>query len=87
MGDVDRTAVPTAPPSHEPAALKANRLLCEGRLIVTEARLGFVDAICRGEGYVHHLGYAHGGWHCTCECRTGKCSHLRALRKVCAVDL
>jgi hypothetical protein len=80
-------AVPPAPPSREPAALKANRLLCEGRLIVVEARAGFVAAICRGEGSVHHLGFAHGGWHCSCEHMGSRCSHILALKKVVAVDL
>lgn len=84
---MDRTAVPTAPRSNESAAEKSLRLLCSGALIVTEARSGFVAAICRGEGSVHHLGYAHGGWHCTCECRTSRCSHLLALRKVTSPDL
>lgn len=78
--------VPTIP-SRESAATKARRLLGEARLIVRECRPGYVDAICRGEGAVYHLGYAHGGWHCTCPSMGNRCSHLLALKSVTAPDL
>lgn len=73
--------------TRETAATKANRLLSEGRLIVELVQPGAVQASCRGEGTVWRLAYAHGRWLCDCTCRTDACSHLRALRKVVAVDL
>lgn len=71
----------------ESAATKANRLLAEGRLIVTSVLPNSVRATCRGAGAIWHLGFEHGGWFCTCPTRNDRCSHLIALRRVVAVDL
>lgn len=78
-------AMVVAPASREGAESKGRRLLCEGRLIVTLARRGRVEATCRGNGAVHQLGF-NGDWWCTCEAR-GTCSHLVALRLITAPDL
>jgi hypothetical protein len=73
--------------TRESAAAKADRLLLEGRLVVTHAGPGRVVARCRGEGTIHRLGYQSGFWTCSCPVRTDACSHLRALRRVTAPDL
>lgn len=74
----------------ENAAVKARRLLAEGRVIVTEVdpRDRIVTAVVRGSGHLHRLAYRPGtGWTCSCPVRSDACSHLRALRSVVAVDL
>lgn len=71
----------------ESAAVKASRLLHEGRLILTQVQPGSVRATCRGEGHVWQLAYERGRWVCDCPARSDACSHLRALRKVVAVDI
>jgi hypothetical protein len=71
----------------ESAASKAERLLLEGRLVITSARPRHVIARCRGEGAIHRLGFQSGLWTCSCPVRTDACSHLIALRRVTAPDL
>jgi hypothetical protein len=71
----------------ENARTKADRLLLEGRVVVTHAGPYGVVAKVRGEGRVHTARYSMGAWSCTCEVRTDQCSHLHAVRRVVAVDL
>lgn len=71
----------------ESAATKAGRYLVEGRLIVVEVSPGRVAATARGDGRLYDLGWQAGRWWCTCPARGEACSHLRALRRVVAVDL
>lgn len=71
----------------ESAQTKAVRLLTEARLAVIHVTRNRVRAACRGDsGHVYKLGYEFGTWHCNCECRTDQCSHLKALRRVIAVE-
>lgn len=69
--------------TRESAHIKARRYLGEGRLVVEMAGPGYVSATIRGDGDIHVVGYARGGWDCTCPAR-GRCSHLLALGLVCA---
>ena len=71
----------------ETAAAKASRYLVEGRLVVTRIDPGHVTSRCRGDGAIHLQAYAAGDWRCSCRARTDQCCHLRALRRVVAVDL
>ncbi len=71
----------------ETARQKADRLLIEGRIVILEASRYGVMARIRGEGVIHTARYQFGSWSCTCEVRSGQCSHLIALRRVVAVDL
>jgi uncharacterized Zn finger protein len=65
----------------ENAAAKGQRYLCEARLIVEHVDGSSVQAICRGNGDVYHLGYQGGRWSCTCPAR-GRCAHLNTLMLV-----
>ncbi|HEY9562659.1 MAG TPA: hypothetical protein VIR30_02715 [Nocardioides sp.] len=71
----------------ENAAAKGRRYLTEGRVVITHASAGRVDASIRGDGTIHLATYRHGTWSCTCEVRTDRCSHLVALRLVTAPEL
>jgi uncharacterized Zn finger protein len=71
----------------ETAAVKARRLLPEGRLMVkiVDPDGQFVWAQCRGDsGEVYDLGYdpKANQWRCTCAELKGNCSHLQALKLV-----
>lgn len=73
----------------ETAAVKARRLLQEGRLMIEriDPDSGFVKAQCRGDsGTVYNLGRdpRNGQWRCTCQAH-GNCSHLLALKLVVAL--
>lgn len=67
----------------EDAATKARRIVAEGRLIVQAAGPGYASATVRGDGDVHLVAYARGGWSCSCPAR-GRCSHEIALGLVVA---
>ncbi len=73
--------------ARETAREKAKRYLTEGRVIVTTALPGLVEATARG-GTVYRVGYSPGkGWTCTCPHPRPTCSHLRALRTITAPDI
>lgn len=74
--------------SRENTALKARRLLAEGRvrLLHIEEENGIVTAEVRGDSgrmYVvsHQPGY---DWACDCQTR-GRCSHITSLMLVCVL--
>jgi hypothetical protein len=69
--------------SKETVAAKAHRYLTEGRVIVTLATPGCVNATVRGDADVHQVTYQRGGWNCTCPAR-GRCAHLLAVGLVTA---
>jgi uncharacterized Zn finger protein len=69
----------------ENAATKAQRYLCEGRVILTEVARGKVAASVRGEGAIYRTGY-NGEWWCTCPA-VRDCCHVRALRRVTAPEV
>lgn len=69
--------------SRENAQSKGRRYLGEGRLIVTVANEHAVSALCRGGGALYQLGFACGGWSCSCPAKT-LCCHLVALQLVTA---
>lgn len=72
----------------ENAAAKADRYLLEGRIVVLSVQPGdHVRAAARGDGRVHRMTWKAGLWRCSCPARTDQCSHLRALRRVVAIDL
>lgn len=76
--------------TRETAADKALRILHEGRVIVIEVDPAkrVVRATVRGEGHLYRAAHTPAvGWHCSCLARSDGCSHLRALRRVVAVDL
>lgn len=80
----DRTPFLTVPiASAENVEAKGRRYLLEGRLQVLGVRNHSINAICRGNGEIYHLGYAEGHWWCHCQAK-GKCSHLVALQLVCS---
>ncbi|MFN7148954.1 MAG: hypothetical protein ACK4V6_05690 [Microthrixaceae bacterium] len=70
----------------EDARTKSLRLLQDGRLVVTLVDRDRVNAICRGDGALHHLTVRGPDWQCSCPAR-GRCSHLLALGAVVAVDI
>ncbi len=69
------------------ATEKGRAYVAEGRLIVRrlDEHAGIVEADCRGDGSVWHLGYDERGWWCSCPARS-RCSHLRALGLVVALE-
>jgi uncharacterized Zn finger protein len=76
--------------SRESAALKARRLLVEGRVRVLSANEddGYVSAEVRGDSArVYAVSYeaGDGGWRCDCPTR-GACSHVRAVQLICVVE-
>jgi hypothetical protein len=71
----------------ETAREKADRLLLEGRVVLTIVDPHTVRARVRGEGHIYKTEYAHGVWSCNCPARSDGCSHLHAVRRVVAVDV
>jgi hypothetical protein len=70
----------------ENAATKADRLLVSGAVTVKRLDDQGVLASVRGDsGAVRTFMYEAGLWSCDCEARS-RCSHLRAVQKVVAVD-
>lgn len=66
----------------ENAAMKARRLLAEGRLTVLHVGQGEIRASCKGDsGAVHRIAYAEGRWLCSCPA-LGFCSHAQAVALV-----
>jgi hypothetical protein len=65
----------------ENAQDKGRRYAGEGRLIVELVDGSSIQAICRGNGDVYHLGYEGGRWSCTCPAKR-RCAHLYALQLV-----
>lgn len=81
-------------PSRSSAAVKARRLLLEGRVAIIRRDhagelTGLVHAKIRGDsGKVYDAGYdprGNGSWRCTCEEMRGQCSHLAALKLIVTV--
>lgn len=64
--------------TRENAAVKARRILVEGRVTVTACGPGFARALVRGDGAVHEATEDARGRLCTCEAR-GLCAHSLAL--------
>ncbi len=74
----------------ENAEQKGRRLLTEGRLTIKAlVERGLIVAECKGDsGAIYHLGYdprGRGEWRCSCPALGKRCSHLVALKLVCAV--
>jgi uncharacterized Zn finger protein len=74
----------------ETVAVKARRLLVEGRVRIVAASEddGHVAAEVRGDTarvYAVSFDAGDGGWSCSCAARTG-CSHVRALQLVTVVE-
>jgi hypothetical protein len=69
--------------TREPADAKGRRYLVEGRVIISTAGPGHVDAAVRGDGAVWHVSYRRGGWLCDCPARS-RCAHLLAVGLVVA---
>lgn len=57
---------------------RARRYLTEGRVVITAAGPGHVDARVRGDGAIWTVAYRRGGWSCDCPSR-GRCAHLIAV--------
>jgi hypothetical protein len=72
--------------SRETARDKADRILTEGRLRVTDVGPTRATARVRGEGHEWTARYRDHRWTCSCPARTDQCSHLHALRRVIVVD-
>jgi uncharacterized Zn finger protein len=69
--------------SRESPEQKAARYLAEGRVVISTAGPGYVDATVRGDGEVYKVGYRRGSWFCSCPAR-GRCAHLLAVGLVTA---
>jgi hypothetical protein len=63
---------------------KADRLLAEGRVVVTEVTRRHVDATVRGDTGVYRVVYGDGCWSCSCP-TWGGCSHVMAVQMVTSV--
>jgi uncharacterized Zn finger protein len=68
----------------ETAALKARRLLCEGRVTVLRVDGDVVEATVRGDSAaVYRVGHDPArGWRCDCPAYRPACSHVRAVQLV-----
>ena len=73
--------------SRENAAAKADRYLREGRIVLVHVSSERVVGRARGEGRIWKFGYEDGEWFCDCYARSDLCCHLRAARRIVAVDL
>jgi uncharacterized Zn finger protein len=70
--------------SRENAAVKARRLVAEGRVVVTVARGRRIRAVVRGDsGAVYEILHDRGSWLCPCPA-VGVCSHVQAVQLVTA---
>ena len=68
----------------ESAAMKARRLLTEGRVVVVAARGRMVQSCVRGDsGTFHEVRHEGGYWTCSCE-NPRICSHIQATQFVTA---
>ena len=63
---------------------KADRLLAEGRVVVTDVTKRHVDALVRGDSGVYRVVYGSGSWSCSCPA-WGGCSHVMAVQSVTSV--
>jgi uncharacterized Zn finger protein len=69
----------------ENAAVKARRLLGEGRVDVRHRQGPELRAFVRGDsGEVHEAGHVRGSWYCSCAAY-GRCSHMAALMLIATV--
>jgi uncharacterized Zn finger protein len=67
---------------HEDAAMKARRLLAEGRLILRIISDDLIRANVRGDSAkVYAVRWTPSGWSCPCEA-VGRCSHIMATMLV-----
>jgi hypothetical protein len=69
----------------ESAALKAARLLVEGRVRLRLVKVGRCWARVNGTTAVYDVGCVHGQWHCSCASYGKGCAHIRAVQAI--VDL
>jgi hypothetical protein len=73
----------------ESAAVKARRLLAEGRVRVLAASEedGYISAEVRGDSAsIYGCGYEpDGGWYCGCQARVA-CSHVLALQLIVVLE-
>jgi hypothetical protein len=69
----------------ESAAVKARRLLVEGRVVITRVAGLDVDALVRGDtaGF-HAVAHRRGLWICDCAAVGRSCSHIQAVQLVTA---
>jgi hypothetical protein len=75
----------------ETARSKADRLLVEGRIVITHVRPNTaVRGFARGEGALHRFGWDAGSWWCRCESasrtQVPNCSHVQAAKRVVAIE-
>ena len=68
------------------AAMKADRLLVSGRVVIVHADGRRVDAVVKGDtGAIYSVTHRPGQWTCSCDYATfGWCSHLRAEQTITA---
>ena len=66
----------------EAVAVKARRLLAEGRVTIVHADEGGVAALVRGDtAMTYRVTHAGGKWRCDCAARA-RCSHVQAIMLV-----
>lgn len=75
----------------ETARTKADRLLLEGRIVITHVRPNTsVRGFARGEGTLHRFGWDGGEWWCRCPAgehhARPNCSHVQAAKRVVAIE-
>jgi uncharacterized Zn finger protein len=71
----------------ETAAMKARRLLVEGRVTVRFSVGSLIEADVRGDsGQVYRVIHSPGKWSCPCAAR-GRCSHVDAVMAIAAVPV
>jgi uncharacterized Zn finger protein len=69
----------------ENRAIKARRLLAEGRVVIDRVQGHHVRAFVRGDsGSYYEVTHDKGTWLCDCV-NPGGCSHVEALRLVVAI--
>lgn len=71
----------------ENAEAKSRRYLAEGRIVLAVVKDNLVLGTARGDGRMWRFGYKSGVWWCHCPARSDQCCHLRAARKIVAVDV
>jgi uncharacterized Zn finger protein len=74
--------------ARESAAVKARRLLVEGRVTITRVDGARIVSLVRGDSAAVYVvvHYPRWGWSCTCPALGRACSHVLAVQLVVVVD-
>lgn len=77
-----RPSVTFTVPTRESAAVKAIRLLAQGRVRLHSVHIGRCAATVFGDTGTWTVGCGHSRWHCDCPNAGDRCSHIAAVKLV-----